>query len=59
MAKNKTARLAAQINEYGEVWQLHQNIGRLAEHLDRIPDTAAIKKRKLKTAPLNVATMVF
>ena len=59
MNRQRKARLIEPIKNYSEVWQLHQNIGQLAGNLDRLPDSAEIRKRKRKSAPLNLTDMVF
>jgi hypothetical protein len=44
---------------YSKEYYLHQQLARLVQSLDEIPDLAAVRNTRRKPAPLNLVEMVF
>ena len=60
--KQKASRVARRIQEvenYSKQWRLHQDIGLFAKGLDRLPDAAAVRKDRQRSAPRHMVDMVF
>ena len=60
--KQKASRVARRIQEvdnYSKQWRLHQNIGQFATGLDRLPDAAAVRRDRQRSAPRHMVDMVF
>lgn len=62
MRKGQASRVARRIKEvenYSTLWRLHQSIGQFVSGLNRLPDAAAVRKDRQKSAPRQLVDMVF
>lgn len=49
----------AKINEYSQVWNLHQRIGHFAQGLGRRKDLAEIRADRQGIAPMSLLELLF
>lgn len=47
------------INRNNPSWQLQQQFGKIATALDRLPDAAEVRRNPPRSAPVEIAGMVF
>lgn len=57
--KTKPKNRVVRIRREGDQWKIQQLFGKLAAHLNRLPDAGEVQQNPLRSAPVEMTGMVF